>query len=227
MNVPEYLSARRAYALVRQTLPASGRVTFEELAILCHLANAEGPLRTSQIAEYQGVLRPTMTHRTSHLARLGLIVRSNGRQDRRSVCCELSDDGSSRLEALLEDMCSQIKAPMPLSRCSARRMASIVDAMGSVSLSSSELVLLGLATSEAGALAVCELVELLGLLQPTVSMAVSSLVGQGLVRRGATPDAPRQNRVVLEEAGAVRAARLGEAVEALRVHNARRGHRAE
>lgn len=81
MKVCEYLSVRRAFGLVRQSTPASGRVTFDELGIMCHLANVGKPLRTSEIAEHQGVLRPTMTHRAGHLSELGLIERRMGRSD--------------------------------------------------------------------------------------------------------------------------------------------------
>ena len=141
MNVREYLSVRRAYALVRQGMPYADRLTFEELAILCHLSNASSPLRTSEVAEYQGVLRPTMTHRTSHLARLGLIERTSGERDRRSVCCALSQEGRLRLDSALLDMCASIKPGMPLSRCTPDRMRRVVDTMGSVTLSSADLVL--------------------------------------------------------------------------------------
>ena len=76
MELREYLSIRRAYNLVRQESDASERLTSSEFAILCRLDVAGGSLRTSDIAEYQGSLRPTMTHRTKHLATLGLKGRS-------------------------------------------------------------------------------------------------------------------------------------------------------
>lgn len=221
MNVREYLSARRAFSLVRQDLPASERITFEELAMLCHMANSQGPLRTSQIAEYQRVLRPTMTHRTSHLARLGLIVRTGSDADRRSVCCSLSERGAHVLSELLRKMCDKIKPPMSLARCTPDRMGRIVNAMGVASLSSADLVLLGLMGAEGGeGLAVSDLVDSLGLLQPTVSMAVASLTTHGRVRR-AGAGAPRGGLVLLTDEGRARALAITEEISSLRVKNAR------
>ena len=78
MDLKEFMSVRRAYNAVRQSVPSEGRLTFEEFAILCRLDFAGVPMKTSDIAEYQGALRPTMTHRTNHLAALGLNDRSEG-----------------------------------------------------------------------------------------------------------------------------------------------------
>ena len=69
------MSIRRAYNLVRQSVEPSRRLTFEGFSILCHLEVSEVPVKTSDIADYQGALRPTMTHRTNHLAELGFIDR--------------------------------------------------------------------------------------------------------------------------------------------------------
>lgn len=224
MNVREYLSVRRAYALVRQGMPYADRLTFEELAILCHLSNASSPLRTSEVAEYQGVMRPTMTHRTSHLARLGLIERTSGERDRRSVCCALSQEGRLRLDSALLDMCASIKPGMPLSRCTPDRMRRVVDTMGSVTLSSADLVLLGLATyGEGEGLAVCVLVDKLGLLQPTVSMAVASLCDSGLALRASAGNAAgRGPLVAATEKGSVRISEASEHINSLHVHTPRK-----
>lgn len=224
MNMREYLSARRAFSLVRQTMPASERLTFEEMAMLCHLSNAEEPLRTSQIADYQGVLRPTMTHRTGHLARLGLIDRIPGEIDRRSVCCVLTERGSEVLDELLVKICALIKPPAPLSRCVPARMCRILDAMGSVTMSAGDLVLIGLkGADEAGEGAtVGALVDGLGLLQPTVSMAVATLVEQGLVVRPAAADAAHGFKVALSKTGRERAEFLTEKIGSLHICTPRR-----
>ena len=95
MDLKEFMSVRRAYNAVRQSVPSEGRLTFEEFAILCRLDFAGVPMKTSDIAEYQGALRPTMTHRTNHLAALGLIDRSEGENDRRNVVCSISEEGRS------------------------------------------------------------------------------------------------------------------------------------
>ena len=68
MELREYLAIRRAYNLVRQDMLADRRLTFVELAILCRMDVLGRPMNTSEITEYQGALRPTMTHRTKHLS---------------------------------------------------------------------------------------------------------------------------------------------------------------
>lgn len=145
MKVCEYLSVRRAFGLVRQSTPASGRVTFDELGIMCHLANVGKPLRTSEIAEHQGVLRPTMTHRAGHLSELGLIERRMGRTDRRSVCCSLTDAGVSEVRRIVTGVCRNITAGMPLCRCTPRRMSLIIDECARATVSSADMVLMALA----------------------------------------------------------------------------------
>lgn len=222
MNVSEYLSVRRAYALVRRAMAPGERITFDELAIMCRLKLSEEPLRTSQIADYQQVLRPTMTHRTNHLAKLGLIGRENSDADRRSVFCALTTAGDRLLLELLTDMCAQIKSGMPLSRCKPERMCAIVCTMGSVGVDAGGLIVLGLDAKEGdeGA-AVCELVESLGLLQPTVSMAVGALERNGLTRRGGASGSTSAN-VCLTEQGRAHAEQLKDSIVALHVRTARR-----
>lgn len=222
MKVCEYLSVRRAFGLVRQSTPASGRVTFDELGIMCHLANVGKPLRTSEIAEHQGVLRPTMTHRAWHLSELGLIERRMGRTDRRSVCCSLTDAGVSEVRRIVTGVCRNITAGMPLCRCTPRRMSLIIDECARATVSSADMVLMALADTadnERGR-TVSELVSCLGLLQPTVSMAVSSLEKAGLAGRS-EPDARGITGVRLADAGRRRARQVEEQLESLRVGHAR------
>ena len=221
MKVCEYLSVRRAYGLVRQATPASSRVTFDELGIMCHLANVNGPLRTSEIAEHQGVLRPTMTHRTGHLADLGLIERRMGEQDRRSVYCSLSEKGRAEVGRIVSEVCRNIKSGMPLSRCTPQRMSLIIDELARVSVSSAEMVLVSLEAGEdTRGRCVSELVSDLGLLQPTVSMAVASLSKAGLICRAAS-GGQMPAGVVLTDAGHERAHELEERLSAFRVGRTR------
>lgn len=218
----EYLSVRRAFGLVRQSTPASGRITFDELGIMCHLANVGEPLRTSEIAEHQGVLRPTMTHRTGHLADLGFIERRMGENDRRSVFCSLTPAGVSEVRRVVTEMCRNITAGMPLCRCAPRRMSLIIDECVRVSVSSADMVLVALSEVTDGqpGRSVSELVAFLGLLQPTVSMAVSSLEKAGLAAR-VDLDARNTAGVRLTETGRVRAAKIAERLAAFRVGHAR------
>lgn len=215
MELLDYLTVRRAYNLVRRDCGPDLRLTFPEFAILCRLSNAGGSLKTSEIAEYQGSLRPTMTHRTKHLDTLGLIKRAKGVEDRRNVVCELTEKGERYVEDLCASCCSMIKVGQPLSRIDSGRMSRYVDAMGAVACKAGELVLLGVHVSEDGTSTVTSLVEMLGLLQPTVSMSVASLEEQGLVERTERQSQARTSSVQLTEAGAERARELADEIAKL------------
>lgn len=216
MDLREYMSVRRAYNLVRQETAASRRLTFEEFAILCRLDVADGPIKTSSIAEYQGALRPTMTHRTNHLAKLGLIDRGEGTVDRRNIVCEISDEGRMQVQVLAESTRSQIPAGQPLARTSAERVCKYVDAMGSVYCTAGELVLLALLSERDSLCTVTRLVDLLGLLQPTVSMSVGSLIEKGLVLREHVSEASsRSSYIVLTEDGRAHAQKIADRIAAI------------
>lgn len=183
MELREYMSIRRAYNLVRQQTDTARRLTFEEYAILCRLELAGVPIKTSEIADYQGALRPTMTHRTNHLASLGFIDRGEGLVDRRNIICSISEDGKKYVKELSDLTRGKIPTGQPLARISADRLCKYVDAMGTVYCTAGELVLISLYANDDQSCTVTGLVERLGLLQPTVSMSVGSMVEKGLVRR--------------------------------------------
>ena len=218
MDLKEFMSVRRAYNAVRQSVPSEGRLTFEEFAILCRLDFAGVPMKTSDIAEYQGALRPTMTHRTNHLAALGLIDRSEGENDRRNVVCSISEEGRQYAEELADMTRAKIGAGRALSRTSADRIKKYVDAMGAYFCKAGDLVLLGIYAADEEGLTIMQIVEALGLLQPTVSMSVRTGRGRhggaraqgswhprnhGLPhreRRGARPRAFRQHHQARRQA---------------------------
>lgn len=207
------MSVRRAYNIVRQSVESEERLTFEEFAILCRLCEAGAPMKTSAIAEYQGALRPTMTHRTNRLFSLGLIERTEGSEDRRNVVCAVSERGRERVMELAELTRSQIPTGKALSRTSAERVCKYADAMGSLYCKAGDLVLLGLHVAGKD-LSIMELVDMLGLLQPTISMSVQSLAQLGLVEReqGA---GTRAATVGLTSAGEARAVELVEKIGAI------------
>ncbi len=216
MELREYLAIRRAYNLVRQQMPSERRLTFVELAILCRMDVLARPMNTSEIAEYQGALRPTMTHRTKHLSEMGLMQRSKGSLDRRNVVCEITDDGKAFVYEACKNVCDVLRSGSVLSRTTPQRMCLYIDAMGSFACMSGDLVLLGLANSPEGFGTVSDLVLSLGLLQPTVSMSVASLEGEGLIRRIRPEDmSGRSVDITLTERGKERAAEIEESVKTL------------
>ena len=218
MELREYMSVRRAYNLVRQETDVSRRLTFEEFAILCRLDFAGEPLKTSMIAEYQGALRPTMTHRTNHLAKLGFIERGEGKIDRRNIVCSISDLGREHVQELAELTRSHISARQPLARTAAERICRYVDAMGSVYCTAGELILLALRNAGDEPSTVTQLVECLGLLQPTVSMSVSTLIERGLVTRERGLASLRSSSILLTDEGKVVADNIASRIAAIIVH---------
>lgn len=215
MDLKEYMSVRRAYNVVRQMVASEERLTFEEFAIICHLSESAEPLMTSAIAEYQGALRPTMTHRTNHLEGLGLIDRVEGKTDRRNVVCSVTERGRERALELAELTCAQIPNGHALSRTTPERIVKYVDAMGSFFCKAGDLVLLGLRSFEGEPVSIMRLVEALGLLQPTVSMSVVSLAERGLVTREHSASGSHTTSVCLTREGSDAVAGLVERVESL------------
>ena len=227
MELREYLSVRRAYNLVRQEEPSDARLTFEEFAILCRLDMVGESVKTSDIAEYQGALRPTMTHRTNHLSRLGLIERGEGVLDRRNVVCTISPLGSEHVASLCQRLCDNIPNGMALARTNADRIRHYVDAMGAVYVKAGDLILLGLLAAEGDSSSVTSLVDTLGLLQPTVSMSVSSLIDAGMVRRGGQEGGARTLSLSLTENGSAMAIEIVERISEIVVRRKPRTKAAE
>ena len=218
MDYRDYLAIRKAYNTVRQGEGRAERLIFEEMAILAKLLLAEEPMMTSAIAHWQKSLRPTMTHRANHLFELGLIDRHESDVDKRSILCSLSKKGEKRLQDLLESIRAEIHRSDRLTRITSDRLIRYIEAMGALCLDSSELVLVG-AFEQGGSATISKLVHKLGLLQPTVSMSVSSLVEQGLIRRGAAGTAAHAHPLVeLTAEGQSAAARIIDSIESAEVH---------
>lgn len=215
MELREYLSVRRAYNKVRKDTEATDRLTFEEFAILCRLHLSDESIKTSDIASWQGALRPTMTHRTNHLARLGLIDRSEGQVDRRNVVCSISKKGEEWVEELCSRTRATIPSGLPLSRTSPERIGRYVESMGSVYCTAGDLVLLGLMDEATGACTIMKLVDKLGLLQPTVSMSVAALEERDKVERIRSEESRRSLLVGITAEGRKDAEALAERIDVL------------
>ena len=216
MELREYLAIRSAYNLVRQDMPTERRLTFVELAILCRMSVLGRAMNTSEIAEYQGALRPTMTHRTKHLSELGLISRTKGSSDRRNVVCEITEEGEAFVTEVCQLVCDVLHSGVVLSRTTSQRICRYIDAMGSITCMSGDLVLLGILQSTDGASTVSGLVNVLGLLQPTVSMSVAALEGEGMIERLRHNDGGgRTVDIVLTERGSSYIKEIEDAIHAL------------
>ncbi|MGN0071368.1 MAG: MarR family transcriptional regulator [Atopobiaceae bacterium] len=197
----------------RRACPQASRLTFEEFAVLCHLHGTGERMKTSDIASYQGSLRPTMTHRMNHLVKLGFVSRAFGLEDRRNVWCTLTDEGAAFVEERADGMRRQIIADAPTRRLSKERIIRMSEAMGTHAFHAGDLMLLGLKEFPGGEATISDLVKLMGLLQPTVSMSIAALEEHGYVlRRQGTRDT-RSVTVALTEAGESRALELEDEVQ--------------
>lgn len=219
MDAREYMSIRKAYNLVRQGVSKDERLSFSEFSILCRLVNSDEGIKTSDIADYQHVLRPTMTHRTKHLAQMGLIQREQGRQDKRNILCQITPEGVRAVDDLCERTRASIRPQEPLSRTTADRIRAYVDSMGAVACNASGLVLVGTLVLDGEAHTVSQLVNLLGLLQPTVSMSIASLEESGLLRR--VGDSRHGFQVALTDEGRDAAEAMRDRIESLVVRRRR------
>ncbi|MGI6755796.1 MAG: MarR family transcriptional regulator [Atopobiaceae bacterium] len=183
MELREFISIRRAYNLVRQNSDPADRLTFECFAILCHLFMLDAPIKTSEVADYQKALRPTITHRMNLLAKHGFIDRQEGADDRRNIVCFVTEDGKDRARLLAKRTAESIANGQALARTSPDRIIRYADAMGSVPVSAGDMLMLVLLSSREYTSSVSGIVDKLGLLQPTVSMSISSLVDEDLIER--------------------------------------------
>ena len=100
---------------------------------------------------------------------------------------------------------AKIGAGRALSRTSADRIKKYVDAMGAYFCKAGDLVLLGIYAADEEGLTIMQIVEALGLLQPTVSMSVSALVEDGMVERERRGAGIHATTVSLTEKGEERA----------------------
>ena len=110
-----------------------------------------------------------------------------------------------------------------IGRCTDERMMRIIDGAAQISFSSADLVLMQLAFCSDdgdGLGSVGGLVDGLGLLQPTVSMAVSSLKRAGYIERGDTPGQAALS-IAITESGRARAEKLVAQVAEFRPARAR------
>lgn len=223
MELRDYIALRRGYSLVRRGYPSQERLTFEEFAVLCRLYAGKTGMKTSDIADYQGSLRPTMTHRTNRLVELGLIERAFGQKDRRNVYCSLTEEGIGLTESVCEAMRRQVIAESPSRRLTADRVCRMVEAMGTHAFHAGDLMLVGLMNSPDETSTISGLVKLLGLLQPTVSMSIATLEKRGLVVRERAEGDTRSVRIMMTEAGRARAQELAALISKMSVARNRIG----
>ncbi len=182
MELNQYLEIRRCFNGVRQKAAASARIIFDEFAILCILHDRKG-LSATEIATEQGISCPTMTHRGSHLTQLGYMARESSNEDHRRLKCTLTRKGSAYVTRIAKAIIDAADENSGLKELDAAGMIALIAKMGTLPLTADSLTLVCFAMANTNTMPIMSIVETTGLLQPTVSMAVLRLEGEGLIER--------------------------------------------
>lgn len=216
MELKEFLAIRSAFHAVNQHYHNEISLNIMEFSLLTFLARNPKGVQISKLAKEQHTMRATLTHRISQLEKKNLCVRKKNPHDHRIVFCTITSQGIEIVERFCNRMIKILSRGSVLSRITPERLSFYFDAMASFVPNSQDLCLLGL-LSASHTVSINELVDIVGLLQPTVSMAVINLEKEGLVQR--TPGADtRFVQVELTQAGVARAGTLKEQVGELMVH---------
>lgn len=86
---------------VEGQLRAEGDLSYVQFDILAKLADAEGPLTMTQLADGVVYSRSGLTHQAGLLEKAGLITREAGVDDRRATVVRITKAGRARLEKVL------------------------------------------------------------------------------------------------------------------------------
>ncbi|MGP4022995.1 MarR family winged helix-turn-helix transcriptional regulator [Actinomadura sp. 3N407] len=78
---------------VEQQLRAEGDLSYVQFQLLARLADAQGPLTMTQLADGVVYSRSGLTYQAGLLEKAGLITRAPGRDDERATLVTITDDG--------------------------------------------------------------------------------------------------------------------------------------
>ncbi len=91
-----------AFARLERAAATAGAVTVPQLRLLHELQScSDGGVTVGELAEQQGVAISTMTRNLAVLERAGLLARTPGEADRRTVRVALTAAGEARAAAVL------------------------------------------------------------------------------------------------------------------------------
>ncbi|QEM44780.1 MarR family winged helix-turn-helix transcriptional regulator [Mycolicibacterium grossiae] len=116
---------------VREQLKADGDLSYVQFEVLATLADADGPLTMTDLADGVVYSRSGLTHQAGLLENAGLITRRASASDQRATVVEITDAGRQRVAAVLPGHVEAVRELLfdPLS---ARDVASLGDVMGRV-----------------------------------------------------------------------------------------------
>ncbi|SOX56445.1 MarR family transcriptional regulator [Mycobacterium ahvazicum] len=86
---------------VRQQLQAEGDLSYVQFEILAHLADADGQLTMTDLADRVVYSRSGLTHQAGLLEKAGLIARAASPHDQRATIVDITEAGRARLTKVL------------------------------------------------------------------------------------------------------------------------------
>ncbi|MEZ0354478.1 MarR family winged helix-turn-helix transcriptional regulator [Mycobacterium sp. pR1184] len=86
---------------VRQQLQAEGDLSYVQFEILAHLADADGQLTMTELADRVVYSRSGLTHQAGLLEKAGLITRAGSSHDQRATVVDITEAGRARLAKVL------------------------------------------------------------------------------------------------------------------------------
>ncbi|OBH10865.1 MarR family winged helix-turn-helix transcriptional regulator [Mycobacterium sp. E3247] len=86
---------------VQQQLQAEGDLSYVQFEILAQLADADGQLTMTDLADGVVYSRSGLTHQAGLLERAGLITRAASPHDQRATVVSITEEGRARLAAVL------------------------------------------------------------------------------------------------------------------------------
>ena len=181
MDVHEFLSVRVFFNRAKELLPqakAEKRLSFEEYALLAHVKEAKRPPSLSELADYQGVSKATVTQRVSFLEKSGLLRCIEADEDKRLKTCFVEEAGQEKLDYMGKLLSEQTSPSFPLYCSAPERMTKYVDAVGSQNLSNKDLVVLALGSMHKSNTSVFQISRALALSLPTTRNVFKKLLAE-------------------------------------------------
>ncbi len=175
-----YFELHRRFNEERQYLLPRYRIVFDELSLMCILRE-QTCLSVSELAELQLVSSSTESRRVCRLEEAGFVALFHPPSDRRRTHCCLTPFGQTSQMAFLEEfhygfpLGSSFARACPDAAC----LIPVVAAMGRVPMPADNLILFCYVMRSCEAMTVSDIVELTGLQEGTVSMALRRMEQDG------------------------------------------------
>jgi DNA-binding MarR family transcriptional regulator len=128
-----YLALTEAVSLlqhaVRQHLQAEGGLSYVQFEILALLADADGPLTMTSLADAVVYSRSGLTHQAGLLEKAKLITRRASSEDQRAVIVDITASGRARLAKVLPGHIDVVRELLfdPLSAKDVRTLGEIMN----------------------------------------------------------------------------------------------------